>query len=62
MAFSLSVKGGNMYIKKEDLVKILQGLLARREGKTCSRTSIIEAQVFKYVLNIVNTLKTYEGD
>ena len=51
-----------MYIKKEDLVKILQGLLARREGKTCSRTSIIEAQVFKYVLNIVNTLKTYEGD
>lgn len=48
------------YIKKDDLVKVLEGLVKSREGKNCSRQVIIEYQIYKYVLNIVNTLKTYE--
>ena len=48
------------YIKKDDLVKVLEGLVNSREGKNCSRQVIIEYHIYKYVLNIVNTLKTYE--
>lgn len=50
-----------MYIKKEDLVKILEGLIRTREGKNCSRQQIMELQIYKYVLNIVNALTTYEN-
>ena len=50
------------YIRKDDLIKILEGLIKAREGKNCSRQYIIEASVYKYVLNLVNALTTYEID
>ena len=50
------------YIKKEDLVRILEGLISAREGKNCSRQTIMEANIYKYVLNIINTMTTYEID
>ena len=35
------------YIKKDDLVKVLEGLVKSREGKNCSRQVIIEYQIYK---------------
>ena len=48
------------YIKKQDLLKIFQALADSRAGKNCSRTKMVEYQIYQYVLNIINTIKTYE--
>ena len=49
------------YIKKEDLVNLLEKFKKARESKrNCSKQSATEYAIFDYVLKLVDTLQTHE--
>ena len=49
------------YIKREDVIKILQKFIDARRCE-CSRTAIIEKKAFEYAKAVVNKVKTYNFD
>ena len=49
------------YIKKEDLVNLLEKFKKARESKrNCSKQSASEYAIFDYVLKLVETLEVHE--
>lgn len=47
------------YIKKQDLVEMLEKFKAAREKKrNCSKQSATEYAIFDYILKLVDTLET----
>lgn len=47
------------YIKKQDIVELLERFKAARESKkNCSKQSATEYAIFDYVLKLVETLDT----
>lgn len=48
------------YIKKKDIVDLLQKYIDARKNKNCSKTTIIERRAFEYALAIVNKVETKE--
>lgn len=50
------------YIRKEEVVNVLQKLIDARKNKNCSRQSIIERKAFEYAMAIINKAKVYETD
>lgn len=52
------------YIKKQDVVDLLQKYIDARKNKNCSKQAIIERRAFEYALAIVNKVeeKDFETD
>lgn len=50
------------YLKKNEIVEVLQKLIDARKGKNCSRQTIVEARAFEYALAIIEKAKVYEFD
>lgn len=49
------------YIKKEDLVNLLEKFKKARESKrNCSKQSATEYAIFDYVLKLVDTLEVHK--
>lgn len=50
------------YIKKADVIEILNKLIQSRKRKTCSRTAGLEASAFEYCIAIINKVDSYDFD
>jgi hypothetical protein len=48
------------YIKKEDVVRVLEKFIDARKTKNCSKATIIERKAFEYALAIVNQVETHD--
>lgn len=50
------------YLKKSEVIELIQKFIDARKGKNCSKTTIIERVAFEYALAVVNKAKTYNFD